>query len=231
MAKFVFRVIITYIVFLGVLQPVLNDSPKKIVGKNLSLPKPELCAQRKIHQRFGGSAYYVSWFEESTRNLFLNWLDARNFCRDRCQDLISIETPEELQFAKGLFRKGVKYYWTSGRLCDFKGCDRPDLQPKEINGWFWSGSGKKLRPTNEKSTFNDWSHTGGLGLPQPDNRAVKEGSSKYPESCLAYLNDYYKDGIHWHDVGCHHVKSFVCEDSPSLLAYAKSINKNPALKI
>lgn len=29
-----------------------------------------------------------------------------------------------------------KYIWTSGRLCDFKGCDRPDLQPVSVNGWW-----------------------------------------------------------------------------------------------
>ena len=34
----------------------------------------------------------------------------------------------------------VPYFWTSGRLCDFDGCDRPDFFPKNINGWFWSAN-------------------------------------------------------------------------------------------
>lgn len=54
----------------------------------------------------------------------------------------------------------VKYIWTSGRLCDFKGCDRPDLQPLHINGWFWTAELQKLAPTNERSQ-NDWSESGG----------------------------------------------------------------------
>jgi hypothetical protein len=54
----------------------------------------------------------------------------------------------------------VKYIWTSGRLCDFKGCDRPDLQPLNINGWFWTAELKKLPPTTNR-VQNDWSETGG----------------------------------------------------------------------
>lgn len=60
-----------------------------------------------------------------------------------------------------LFGAGkVKYIWTSGRLCDFKGCDRPDLQPTNINGWFWTAELKKLPPTTNR-VQNDWSETGG----------------------------------------------------------------------
>ena len=35
------------------------------------------------------------------------------------------------------------------RLCDFDGCDRPDLKPINIKGWFWTGSNKKIAPTNK----------------------------------------------------------------------------------
>ena len=38
------------------------------------------------------------------------------------------------------FPGNVPYFWTSGRLCDFDGCDRPDFFPKNINGWFWSAN-------------------------------------------------------------------------------------------
>lgn len=67
-----------------------------------------------------------------------------------------------------------------------------------------------------------------LNVPQPDNHDKKQGG--YEESCLAVLNNYYNDGIKWHDVGCHHVKSFICEDSPDLLKYARGINKNSRLR-
>lgn len=64
---------------------------------------------------------------------------------------------------------GVKYIWTSGRKCDFDGCNRADLQPTIVNGWFWSGSEAKVPPTDQRA-LGDWSNTGGDGRPQPDNR-------------------------------------------------------------
>lgn len=37
------------------------------------------------------------------------------------------------------------------------GCgDREDLQPISVNGWFWSGSGTKMAPTNTKP--KNWSY-------------------------------------------------------------------------
>ena len=48
-----------------------------------------------------------------------------------------------------LLSGGIIYLWSSGRLCDFKGCDsREDLKPLNVNGWFWSGSNVKMAPTN-----------------------------------------------------------------------------------
>ena len=40
--------------------------------------------------------------------------------------------------------------------------------------------------------------------PQPDNR---EGN----EFCVAILNNFYSDGIKFHDVSCHHTKPALCE--------------------
>ena len=40
--------------------------------------------------------------------------------------------------------------------------------------------------------------------PQPDNR---EGD----EVCLAVLNNFYNDGVRFHDVSCHHRKPIICE--------------------
>lgn len=49
------------------------------------------------------------------------------------------------------------------------------------------------------------------------------------ESCLSILNNFYNDGIKWHDVACHHVKPFVCEDSDELLNFVRS--RNPGLRL
>merc|ERR1711971_973351 len=45
---------------------------------------------------------------------------------------------------------------------------------------------------------------------QPDNRAAGE-NPPHPEVCLGILNNFYADGIKWHDVACHHKKPTVCE--------------------
>lgn len=86
-------------------------------------------------------------------------------------------------------------------MCDFKGCDRPDLQPVQTNGWFWTAELQKIAPTSDRSQ-GDWSENGGIGLPQPDDREYKQGGAH--EHCLAVLNQFYQDGVNWHDVACHH---------------------------
>lgn len=49
------------------------------------------------------------------------------------------------------------------------------------------------------------------------------------ESCLSILNNFYNDGIKWHDVACHHLKPFVCEDSDELLNFVRS--RNPGIRL
>ena len=50
-------------------------------------------------------------------------------------DLVSIETFEEnMMVMKLVHDKRLKDLWTSGRLCNFKGCDAKHLQPRKING-------------------------------------------------------------------------------------------------
>lgn len=56
------------------------------------------------------------------------------------------------QCKHSLFTDDVPYIWTSGRLCDFKGCEsRKDLEPKNILGWFWSANREKIQATNQAS--------------------------------------------------------------------------------
>uniref|UniRef100_T1H8Y7 C-type lectin domain-containing protein n=2 Tax=Rhodnius prolixus TaxID=13249 RepID=T1H8Y7_RHOPR len=142
----------------------------------------------------------------------------------RCMDSVSLQTSAENDFIKKrLVEDKVKYIWTSGRICDFKGCDRADLQPRRTNGWFWTSDLQKLPPTTDRNQ-NDWSNSGGIKIPQPDNREELQNGAA--ENCLAVLNNFYGDGIHWHDVACHHRKPFVCEDSESLLQYVQYTNPN-----
>eukprot|EP00096_Caligus_rogercresseyi_P011325 TRINITY_DN441_c0_g1_i5.p1 TRINITY_DN441_c0_g1~~TRINITY_DN441_c0_g1_i5.p1 ORF type:complete len:147 (-),score=35.57 TRINITY_DN441_c0_g1_i5:229-669(-) len=136
-------------------------------------------------------------------------------------DLVSFETRDEYEFIKSQMR-GVKFFWTSGRLCDFDGCDRPDFFPKSINGWFWSANQARLSPANSSTSFHDWSFTGGFNPPrrQPDNREQIQQNGD-TESCLAVLNNFYGDGVKWHDVACHHEKPVVCEDVEGHIAFAR----------
>lgn len=154
-----------------------------------------------------------------------DWLEGRNFCREYCMDLVSLETEaENTFFVKFIKRNKVDYIWTSGRICDFKGCDRADLQPTSINGWFWTGSNKKIGPTNATTwSYQPWSNTGHLKIPQPDN--AEEDINGKVESCLGLLNDIYEDGIKWHDIACYHPKPFMCEDSDALLDYVAATNE------
>nr|CAD7593789.1 unnamed protein product [Timema genevievae] len=214
--------------------------------------------------------YFFSWEHAATRSIEVDWLDARNICRRHCMDAVSLETPQENEFIKQRISRGnVRYIWTSGRKCNFNGCDRPDLQPSNVNGWFWSGSGAKIGPTSQRNT-GDWSATGGFGQAQPDNREAPQSlpisgkvqliSPLYTnmgiriyiytstsqaklggirnlaqeilgndESCLSILNNFYNDGVKWHDVACHHLKPFVCEDSDELLNFVRS--RNPGIRL
>ena len=71
-----------------------------------------------------------------------------------------------------------------------------ELIPQAKKGISW--------PSGRGYSSVAWSHTGGEGRAQPDNR---EGD----EVCLAVLNNFYNDGVKFHDVSCHHRKPIICE--------------------
>jgi len=141
-------------------------------------------------------------------------------------DLTNQQSCHLLQCCHLYFTGDAPYIWTSGRLCDFKGCEnRRDLEPKNIYGWFWSATRQKMAPTNQVPSsfgFNPWSQTGHKKVRQPDNAEFEINGTN--ESCLAVLNNVYNDGIAWHDVACYHEKPFICEDSDELLNYVASTN-------
>jgi len=197
--------------------------------RQLIKPDPEACRTRVQHSSTvrGGHHYFFSWLHAPTVEHRRDWLDARNICRKHCQDLVSLETPEEARFIENAIREAnISYIWTSGRKCNFDGChNRADLQPPIVNGWFWSGSAAKIPSTElQQGWRGDWSHTGGSQQPQPDNREFGENGND--EACIAVLNNFYGDGIKWHDVACHHTKPWVCEDSQELLNFARGTNPN-----
>ncbi|XP_046988477.1 uncharacterized protein LOC124594166 [Schistocerca americana] len=216
-------------IFLTTLTTLTTKFPvdiNKQLGSGIIYPRDELQNVEKlyftfigqIHAVFRSHGYLFSWENQPTPIAPLNWLEARKYCRDRCMELVSLETLDENEFVKEKIDSGEQNYaWTSGRKCDFQGCNRTDLLPIDINGWYWAGTLQKIPPTTDR--FNtDWSDDGGLGYPQPDNREKLQGGSE--ESCIAILNNLHNDGLHWHDLVCDHQLPFICEDNDELLQIA-----------
>lgn len=57
---------------------------------------------RAGNQRFGNHLYWMSWQSDdpALRGANWDWFNARNYCRKRCMDLVSIETAAEYEFIK-----------------------------------------------------------------------------------------------------------------------------------
>ena len=79
-----------------------NSNNKKGESKKqaqlLSPPVPEKCSSRPKHFQREGHNYFFSKFEEGFEDLKGDWLEGRNFCREFCMDLVSLETQEENDF-------------------------------------------------------------------------------------------------------------------------------------
>merc|ERR1712168_655217 len=122
--------------------------------------------------------------------------DARAYCKSMGMEPVSLDSPAKQDEFNRLVAFGAqRYFWTGGIV---------DHAQKTV---FWSNG--NARPLGFSESAH-WSHTGGANppRPQPDNRAKDEG---HPETCLGVLNNFYADGIKWHDVACHHKKPTVCE--------------------
>merc|ERR1712032_144494 len=110
------------------------------------LPDADACEKRVIHAERFGKRYHFSWLEAGP-NTKWDWEGARNYCRKFCMDSIAINSPAESKWVKNLIRsEELHYIWTGGRKCNFKGCDRKDLQPAILNGWYWAPTGKRIPP-------------------------------------------------------------------------------------
>jgi len=202
------------------------------------LPEAQLCAERQNKvgsTKFGGKTYWFSWDsdEATLSNARWNWFTARNYCRKRCMDLVSFENQQEQNFVgQNMARAGVREVWTSGRLCDKEvdGCDQPRFQPFNINGWFWAATLATMGPTNVFTgrKFNAWSQTGPQGRSQPDGILKNDGFGQ--QACVALLDNFFNDGLSWHDTKCNDRRHIVCEDLP-----VGNINfvrqKNPNVRI
>ena len=62
---------------------------------------------------------------------------------------------------------------------------------------------------NQWAILQVWSPKGGVYEPQPDNLSERYYGPR--EECLAVLNNWYQDGVKWHDLVCEDRLPFVCE--------------------
>merc|ERR1719500_193471 len=182
------------------------------------LPDSDSCEKRVIHENNFGKAFHFSW-RAGGANANWDWEGARNYCREFCMDSISITSLEENAWVADIIRKeDIPYIWTGGRKCNFSGCERADLQPAIVNGWYWAPTGKRI-PAPRQCGHCSWSATGAVRQAQPDNREQRQGGSD--EACIGILNNFYRDGIVWHDIECRHKKPVICQESQELLDFAE----------
>jgi len=146
----------------------------------------------RLEEEYNGKTYLVSWrlglsgFFGGSSGSGDSWCRGQRN-RGKSYRAISIDDKaEEAHFKQLVARENQKYFWTGG-----------DVRGRNI-AW---PSGSSYRDV-------EWSHTGGarpFPRAQPDNR---EGN----EFCLGVLNNFYRDGVKFHDISCNHKKPIICEE-------------------
>ena len=132
------------------------------------------------NHNFGGQNFLISWRLGCTQ---FTQGQGENFCSQNGMRPISLDSQaKEREFSNLVAREGQRYFWTGGQ----------------------SVGNRQVRWSNGRVSTPNWSHTGGAGRPQPDNR---EGN----ERCVGILNNFYNDGVRAHDISCHHRKPIICE--------------------
>ncbi|KAK8383366.1 hypothetical protein O3P69_019025 [Scylla paramamosain] len=175
-------------------QPVAQTSPLSPLA---STPPPSPDGPRRcsyppgfvVHETLNGREYHLSWCSQPGRTF--SYQQAEDYCRSLDTNghpvgfhSLSLETPVEDSFITSIIRHyEVPYIWTSGY---------------KVSPYLW-----KWRSC-VASQYSRWSFTGRFGRSQPDNADMNE-------NCLAILNNFYGDGIIWHDVDCSLEKYVICE--------------------
>lgn len=139
-----------------------------------------------------GNQYIITWIVDDNRCSNFTGHEAEDYCKLQGGHAVSLDTtPKALHFIDVAIKHARRYFWTGGRIDH--------------------GAGVVTWPSGNREGYvrgqRFWSHTGGKKPepePQPDNR---DGN----EFCIGVLNNFYADGVKWHDVACHHRKPTICE--------------------
>merc|ERR1712025_467427 len=138
---------------------------------------------KKGNYEWEGKRYLLTW--RSGRNNF-DWESGRTHCEGEGMRLISLDSKDKTDhFFNLVSGDRAPYFWSGGKV------SRDSRSLNWLNG--------VSEPVSRGQ--HPWSFTGRTG-PQPDGG----------EFCLAILNNFYRDGVKYHDVACHHRKPVVCEE-------------------
>ncbi|XP_065572750.1 uncharacterized protein LOC136035095 [Artemia franciscana] len=158
-------------------------------------PVRDFCIHRSFNSRFRDTAYLFSWDDAILENTTVPWVDARNFCRRQCMELVSLSEEEEETFVYRMMTYGgVPMAWTSGKFCEGKDC-------YTTSPWLWSGITSKVVPVT------NWLDG------QPDNHMGNIGGDL--EACAAA--EIYGDLAGVSDADCNKSLPFICKDNDDLL--------------
>merc|ERR1719323_2348014 len=146
------------------------------------------CPLRQPNHNYQGRGYVVTFFDKSDGCNKFTAEEAVEFCKSIGGNAVSLDSNEKALAMMDLLRqRAQRYMWTGGRI---------DHNAGVVT---WPSGAREGYVEGQRF----WSHTGGakpVALPQPDNR---DGN----EICIGVLNNFYADGIKWHDVACHHKKT------------------------
>jgi hypothetical protein len=139
-----------------------------------------------------GSQYIITWLVDDNRCSNFTAHEAEDYCKLQGGHSVSLDTtPKALHFIDVAIQHARRYFWTGARIDHAAGVVT------------WPSGNREGYVRGQRF----WSHTGGKKPdpePQPDNR---DGN----EFCIGVLNNFYADGVKWHDVACHHRKPTICQ--------------------
>lgn len=141
---------------------------------------------------YDGTQYIITWRVDDNRCSNFTGHEAEDYCKLQGGHAVSLDTTAKaLHFIDVAIQDARRYFWSGGRIDHTAGVVSWPSGAREgyVRGErFWSNTGGK-KPEPE---------------PQPDNR---DGN----EICIGVLNNFYADGVKWHDVACHHRKPTICQ--------------------
>merc|ERR1711997_464258 len=174
---------------------VLQPEPQTVNLQPAAAPAPSSafnCPLNTPNFNWQGQGFIVTFFDSSDGCNKFTGQEADEFCKSVGGRAVSLDSNEKALAIMDLLRqRAQRYMWTGGRI------------DHNIGVVTWPSGARE--GYNRGQRF--WSHTGGKKPepePQPDNR---DGN----EICIGVLNNFYADGIKWHDVSCHHKKPTVCQ--------------------